>query len=387
MDSNLQAYFFSLSLNNTLPEVLSNFFKSQLKICRLSGLSNHVYKLEASSFENPLVFHHYSQDFKLFIDHSKENQILEKLYERNLYDKVLFADSDKRIEDFYPGLPIDSQNLDDIYVLKQVLNQLSFIHSRFFNDILDQNEFLLDRIINNTAFLDKILIEINKKLVCFKPEEKRNKLSRIFQEILSSDIQKKLSLLLEKIKSIAKELAIPNELYFGYCHNDLNNTNILQNPKDLKIRIMDYEYSSANYLVYEFANMFNEMAMDYNYPHPPFFQYQAIKYPDKDLRFKIFQLYCYYKKFWSENKEIIKFTEDILTEKQPSKEELIYVNEEYSHVIEGLEKGTQIAIVFSNFFWFVIAGLSLNKEDLILDFYEYILKRYEFILIFLEGNN
>jgi len=48
-------------------------------------------------------------------------------------------------------------------------------------------------------------------------------------------------------------------------------------------------------------------------------------------------------------------------------------------VIKGLEEGTFYASVFSHYFWFIVAGLSLNMKDLGIDLYEYIIMRYEIL--------
>ena len=60
-----------------------------------------------------------------------------------------------------------------------------------------------------------------------------------------------------------KWLLKPGNLIF--CHNDLNNTNILFNHEKKTLCLIDYEYADWNFLGFEFANFFNEISTNYNY--------------------------------------------------------------------------------------------------------------------------
>ena len=76
--------------------------------------------------------------------------------------------------------------------------------------------------------------------------------------------------------------------------------------------------------------------------------------------------------FHSENfdKDLFKNTGD--------KEIEVFCQENFQ-IIDSFEKMTSLSLIFSHYFWMMIAGLSLNKKDIGLDLSEYILMRFEFI--------
>ena len=356
-----------------------------LKVTRLSGLTNNVFKIEVPGLENPFVYHKFSDNFKVLINHGLENQVIKKLSDYRLYGEIFYSDNEQRIEKFYNGLPIDLKQFQEFSTLKGLLFQLSYIHSNLMETVETSEEILLKKITNKPDFLKIVSAEIEKRMD-FLSESKKTKLRSIFNIVFGAEYQQRLDHFLKKLHSIQEEYNIPVDLYYAFCHNDLNNTNILiediKNP--LSLRIIDYEYSSPNYLVYEFANIFNELATDYNYPHPPFFHFDVTKYPDCEFRSKFFQIYCFYHKIWKSKQKDI-YSEIEFNENQPTEEDFAQISKEYSNFIKGFEEGVHYASVFSHYFWFMVAGLSLNMKDLGIDLYEYILMRYEILTKLLFG--
>jgi len=381
-DEFLQDYQFFRQKGCFPPDLLPNSNSNlELKVTRLSGLTNNVFKIEVPGLDIPFVYHKFSNNFKLLIDHSFENNVIKKLSENRLYVEIFYADNEQRIEKFYPGLPIDLKEFQDFAILKGLLFQLSYIHSNLFGTMSNKdNDFLLDKITKKPDFLKLLSCEIEKRME-FLSEEKKSKLLNIYHEVLGIDYQLKLETFLKKLKNIQEIYEIPLDLYYVMCHNDLNNTNILikENKNPLSLRVIDYEYSSPNYLVYEFANLFNEFATDYSYPQAPYFHYDTSKYPDIDFRMKFFLIYCFYHKIWKNKQKETVYFEMEFNENQPTKEDFAQIAKEYGNVIKGLEEGTFYASVFSHYFWFIVAGLSLNMKDLGIDLYEYIIMRYEIL--------
>lgn len=54
-----------------------------------------------------------------------------------------------------------------------------------------------------------------------------------------------------------------------FCHNDLNNLNIFHEPE---VILIDYEYSSYNYIYYDIGNFFNECTINYSVEEFPKFR-------------------------------------------------------------------------------------------------------------------
>ena len=69
-----------------------------------------------------------------------------------------------------------------------------------------------------------------------------------------------------------------------FSHNDLNNTNMLFDEQSSKLFFIDYEYSGFNFRGFEFGNFFNELTMNYEVDQPPYFLFNAHKYPSVQLR-------------------------------------------------------------------------------------------------------
>lgn len=356
-----------------------------LKVTRLSGLTNNVFKIEVPGLETPFVYHKFSDNFTVLINHGLENQVIRKLSDYRLYGEIFYSDNEQRIERFYNGLPIDLKQFQEFPTLKGLLFQLSYIHSNLMETVETSDEILLKKITNKPDFLKIVSSEIEKRMDLLS-EAKKSKLRSIFNLVFGSEYQQRLDHFLKKLQSLQEEYNIPQDLYYAFCHNDLNNTNILiediKNP--LSLRIIDYEYSSPNYLVYEFANIFNELATDYNYPQPPFFHFDVSKYPDHEFRAKFFQIYCFYHKIWKSKQKDV-YSEAGFNENQPTEEDFAQLSKEYSNVLKGFEEGVHYASVFSHYFWFMVAGLSLNMQDLGIDLYEYILMRYEILTKLLFG--
>ena len=55
-----------------------------------------------------------------------------------------------------------------------------------------------------------------------------------------------------------------------FCHNDLNLGNMIIDERN-EIQFIDYEFSGLNFLGYEFGNLFNELASEYE-PDFQFFE-------------------------------------------------------------------------------------------------------------------
>ena len=80
----------------------------------------------------------------------------------------------------------------------------------------------------------------------------------------------------DQIKSIYTKLELDSPLVFS--HNDLNSTNFLLNPETDNLHLIDFEYSGFNKRAFEFGNLFNELIVNYEVDHDPYFQVSAKNY-------------------------------------------------------------------------------------------------------------
>eukprot|EP01054_Gregarina_sp_Poly1_P010713 Gregarina_sp_Poly_1__10712@NODE_812_length_6193_cov_76_454293_g475_i1_p3_GENE_NODE_812_length_6193_cov_76_454293_g475_i1NODE_812_length_6193_cov_76_454293_g475_i1_p3_ORF_typecomplete_len213_score26_65Choline_kinase/PF01633_20/3e22APH/PF01636_23/3_9e09WaaY/PF06176_11/4_7e06EcKinase/PF02958_20/3_3e05Pkinase_fungal/PF17667_1/0_00084Pkinase_fungal/PF17667_1/7_9e02RIO1/PF01163_22/0_00074Kdo/PF06293_14/0_0022DUF1679/PF07914_11/0_0056Pkinase/PF00069_25/0_0063_NODE_812_length_6193_cov_76_454293_g475_i15 len=72
-------------------------------------------------------------------------------------------------------------------------------------------------------------------------------------------------------------------LDIGFCHNDVQENNILVTGS--RLRLIDFEYADFNHLAYDIANFFCETTMDYCIPEFPFFDHKLSPeaFPSEEL--------------------------------------------------------------------------------------------------------
>jgi choline/ethanolamine kinase len=64
-----------------------------------------------------------------------------------------------------------------------------------------------------------------------------------------------------------------------FCHNDLQEGNILMREGSGDVVVIDFEYSAYNYRGFDFANHMCEWMYDYTTTQPPFFTANTAAYP------------------------------------------------------------------------------------------------------------
>src|SRR5437016_1324115 len=85
-----------------------------------------------------------------------------------------------------------------------------------------------------------------------------------------------------------------------FCHNDLNNSNVLINKADQSLAFIDFEYSGFNFRGYDFANFFNEMMMDYSLDNSPYFAIDHNRYPSYKQVILFFENYLIAQRLFAE---------------------------------------------------------------------------------------
>jgi len=124
--------------------------------------------------------------------------------------------------------------------------------------------------------MDSWIAEINEKYLDFCKSD-----AEIFSFI--STIEKEYSFLKNKMIIINSPLA--------FCHNDLQENNILKNAESGEIYFIDFEYSNYNYRGFDFGNHFCEYAIDYLDPNENGFVINLENYPIRDQQHQFFSHY------------------------------------------------------------------------------------------------
>jgi len=81
-----------------------------------------------------------------------------------------------------------------------------------------------------------------------------------------------------------KSIIIPLNSPVVFCHNDLCCGNIMRNPANNKLYIIDYEYANYNYRGYDISNHFDEWTTDYTRSDYPHYHLFTDKYPTEAQR-------------------------------------------------------------------------------------------------------
>lgn len=66
----------------------------------------------------------------------------------------------------------------------------------------------------------------------------------------------KVKIEIEEMQSLLEKEPIP----VAFCHNDILLGNVIYNEEERKVSFIDFEYAMPNYVAFDVANHFNEMA-------------------------------------------------------------------------------------------------------------------------------
>ncbi|KAI4486426.1 hypothetical protein M0804_005796 [Polistes exclamans] len=93
--------------------------------------------------------------------------------------------------------------------------------------------------------------------------------------------------------TMAKDLVAREKYPVVFCHNDMQEGNILlrQNSRKTELVVIDFEYCSYNYRGFDIANHFIEWQYDYTEGNYPFFQERTDSGPSKEQKLNFIKSY------------------------------------------------------------------------------------------------
>ncbi|KAK2186326.1 hypothetical protein NP493_205g00032 [Ridgeia piscesae] len=135
--------------------------------------------------------------------------------------------------------------------------------------------------------------------LCKKPMWLFNTMSSLSNPEKMEKLQTILSYGLEaELKSLKNLLSKVNSPVV-FCHNDLQEGNILYSPDSCNrcnLLPIDFEYSSYNYRGFDIGNHFCEWCYDYSVQEPPYFSASLNKYPTREQQLLFVRAYLDEKK-------------------------------------------------------------------------------------------
>jgi choline/ethanolamine kinase len=202
-----------------------------------------------------------------------ESVIFTLLSERRLGPKLHGIFPGGRIEEYIPARPLLTKELADPVLSSLIAEKMAQIHSMQV-PISKEPTWLWDTV-------DKWLDTSADVLADVEDIESRHLENVNF--IKSVDLEKEVSW----FKSLIKQQKYP----VVFCHNDMQEGNILmrQNTTKTELVVIDFEYCSYNYRGFDVANHFMEWQYDYTAPNYPYFVERTGCGPTKEQKAQFHQ--------------------------------------------------------------------------------------------------
>ncbi|MBT3313506.1 MAG: phosphotransferase [Anaerolineae bacterium] len=197
------------------------------------------------------------------LDFETEKEVFLILGKNQIAAHCHHYDAGYRIESFYQGRTLQSQELFDPEVLQKIANELYRFH-QLSPPSLPQESFF-ELLHKKWGAMAKHILEEKSHLF---PANERQMCEEL-REIYSSET-------FEKVKACLPE----SELSF--CHNDTYHGNIMKLDSG-EIKLLDFEFSCLNHKVYDFSNLFAETVMRHKQPDYPYFRIAEAEFGRKEL--------------------------------------------------------------------------------------------------------
>lgn len=197
------------------------------------------------------------------------------LAEKRLGPKPYGMFFDGRIEEFIVARPLKHSDLCSPEIMKLVAERLANFHS------LDMPLCKKPRWMYSA--IKRWISEIQNNFSVHSNNRKQTETETILR-LQAIDMEKEFNLLMEILSKIDSPVV--------FCHNDLQEGNILFNDKeadpDKRITIIDWEYGNYNYRGFDLANHFCEWAICYD---DVTFCVEPERYPPRHKQYDFFRHY------------------------------------------------------------------------------------------------
>eukprot|EP00127_Corallochytrium_limacisporum_P004906 Clim_evm50s191 gene=Clim_evmTU50s191 len=227
------------------------------------GLSNLLFicKVPGHQPEHGVLVRVHGEKTSQMIDRVADTLVSAIMGERGLGPKLLGMFEKGRIEDFLPFRTLKTPDLKDKQLQEEICAMLAKVHS--------------------------LMIPLPKSPVFFRSLERFMAVAKD-TDFEDAALQAKVNDLISRFDMVEEIEFLRNYIGKGehtvcFCHNDLQEGNILVDPANPgDVRFIDFEYSAYNYRMFDFANHFIEHAIDYNYPEYPYFKITLENFPTHD---------------------------------------------------------------------------------------------------------
>jgi choline/ethanolamine kinase len=242
------------------------------------GLTNKLYKAWVSDRfpikYDQVVVRFFGKDTDMFFERRTEFIVAESLSETGHGVKVFGTFTEYgggRLEAFYRGRTLHCKDLREPEISVKIAAGMAKLHT--LNIPLDKTQPRL--FLNLTKWL-RIARTLSVPTI---------KSSRSQQHFTMEQIGNEVQFLLRALPLVNSPIL--------FCHNDLQEGNIIYDDDRALVQIIDYEYSAYNYRGFDLANHFCEHFIDYNVKQEPFFSLDPSKDPPHDHMIRFLNAYLH----------------------------------------------------------------------------------------------
>lgn len=250
------------------------------------------------------------------LDFEAEKEVFQLLGKNKIAASVYRYENDYRIEEFYKGRTLQTEDLFQPHILKGIAEQLYRFHQLQPRNLPKESFFEL----LHKKWGEQARVVLEEKWEVFPANEQE--MCKELREIYSEET-------FAKVKQ-----ALPNSP-LTFCHNDTyhGNTMLLENGD---IKLFDFEFSCLNHKAFDFANLFAETVMKHKLPKYPYFRIAEPEFSTHEIGLLI-GFYLAHESFSSEQKR----------------------KQEYQRLV----KETQAMLMFSDYMY-AMAALPLAIEPI-----------------------
>ena len=202
------------------------------------------------------------------LNRNLDNSVARTLGELQIGPKVYHTSPEMRIEEFVECTEFTNENMQSHSKRNLLCYYIQLLHRTNVEDMPKTS--LLTRIISE----DLPLFKLSKQAAADN--------QRLFSTKEKQIIDKVIGLLDPQEMEWVRSIVQPLEKDLVLSHNDLINGNILNLPTK-ELLLIDFEYSSYNFSMFDIANFITETLIDYTIPEPPYFEFKTGK-RDSDER-------------------------------------------------------------------------------------------------------
>lgn len=201
------------------------------------GITNQLYRLQYRS--ESLLFRVYGAKTEMIIDRDMENKVCLLLTQRNFGAAVRGRVVNGRIEEFLAGSALRTPQLLEERLMVRIARRVAELHA--FDLPLDRTPALFATL---RRFL-RVAMEAD-----FGGDAERAR------RVAALDLR----FFDEELRMLEKRLPRDAPSPVVFCHNDLLCGNVMYDPEEDRVTLIDYEYASYSYRAFDIANHFCEMS-------------------------------------------------------------------------------------------------------------------------------